>query len=66
MAAGTWGVGPVVATWRGRAADETGMTSVEYGLLAGFLGVVFIAAGPLLAEALLWLRDVILYGMVGS
>jgi Flp pilus assembly pilin Flp len=42
------------------------MTSVEYGLLAGLIGVVFVAAGPLLAEALLWLRDVILYGMVGS
>jgi hypothetical protein len=66
VAATTRGDGPAREARRGRAADETGMTSVEYGLLAGFVGVVFIAAGPALAEALLWLRDVILYGMVGS
>jgi Flp pilus assembly pilin Flp len=51
--------------WRTRFADDTGMTSVEYGLLAGFIGVVFIAAGPLLADALGWLRTVLLDGMVG-
>jgi Flp pilus assembly pilin Flp len=51
--------------FRGSAADESGLTAVEYGLLAAFVGLVFVAAGPLLADALLTLRRVILDGMVG-
>lgn len=45
--------------------DETGATAVEYGLIAGAVGLAFVAAGPALWEAMLSLLDAILTGMVG-
>ena len=43
-----------------RWSGETGATAVEYGLLAGAIGIVFVVGGPWLADAFLALLDVIL------
>jgi Flp pilus assembly pilin Flp len=52
---------------RGRTrCTEDGVTSVEYGLLLGLIGSVLLVAGPRLMDALLWLRELILNGMVGG
>jgi Flp pilus assembly pilin Flp len=48
-----------------RAHAQDGATSVEYGLLAALLGVVFIVAGPTLWQAFLNVLEVIFDGMVG-
>ena len=45
--------------------DETGATAVEYGLVLGAVGIVFIVAGPFLWRSMLSLLTVILDGMVG-
>ena len=47
------------------AGDEEGATTVEYGLVAGLMGVVFVLAGPELYDAFLALLNDILDGMVG-
>lgn len=49
----------------GRLRGQDGATSVEYGLIAGAVGIAFIVAGPMLHEVFLDLLDVILTGMVG-
>lgn len=45
--------------------DEAGATAVEYGLIAGAVGIAFVVAGPSLWNAMLTLLDAILDGMVG-
>lgn len=45
--------------------EEDGATAVEYGLIAGAVGVAFIVAGPALYEVFLDLLNTILDGMVG-
>lgn len=45
--------------------DETGATAVEYGLIAGAVGIAFVVAGPTLWRAMISLIGVILDGMVG-
>ena len=47
------------------AGNEEGATAVEYGLVAGLMGIVFVLAGPELYDAFLELLNDILHGMVG-
>lgn len=49
-----------------RAHSQEGSTSVEYGLLAAFVGMVFVLAGPMLVDAFVVVLNAILDGMVGS
>jgi Flp pilus assembly pilin Flp len=48
-----------------RAHAQDGATSVEYGLIAAFVGMAFVLAGPALWRVFLDLLDSILTGMVG-
>ena len=43
--------------------SDEGATAVEYGILAGVLGIVFVAAGPTLWTSMLSLLDTILSQM---
>ncbi len=47
-----------------RFRDETGATSVEYGIVAGLVGIAFVAAGPVLWDSLLVLFDTVLDAML--
>ncbi len=47
-----------------RSTNESGVTTVEYGLLAGLIGIVFAAAGPRLWQGLLGVLDAVLGGML--
>ena len=44
------------------AQAEEGATSVEYGILAGAVGIALVAAGPMLAEAFVSLLELIVGG----
>ncbi len=45
--------------------DESGATAIEYGLIAAFMGVMLIAAMPLLAGAISNLFALLGGGMAG-
>jgi Flp pilus assembly pilin Flp len=45
--------------------QEEGATAVEYGLVAGVMGIVFVLAGPQLWQALLSLLDAVLTAILG-
>lgn len=45
-------------------ASESGVTAVEYGLLAGLIGVVFAAAGPAIWQGMLGVLDAVLGRML--
>jgi Flp pilus assembly pilin Flp len=45
-------------------AGESGVTAVEYGLLAALIGVVFVAAGPRLWQGVLGVLDAVLGRML--
>lgn len=46
-----------------RLRGDDGLTSVEYGILAAFIGIAFIVAGPTLAEAFVDVLDAVLDSM---
>ena len=46
--------------------EENGATAVEYGLIAGALGVVFVVAGPMLQDAFAFLLNVVLCDILGG
>lgn len=48
-----------------RDADQEGATAVEYGLVAGLLGVGLVVVGPLLADAFVVFLDVVLSHIPG-
>jgi Flp pilus assembly pilin Flp len=43
--------------------SQEGLTVVEYGLIAALVGIVFVLAGPALADALMDLRGTVMHGM---
>jgi Flp pilus assembly pilin Flp len=45
--------------------SEAGVTSVEYGIIAAFIGVAMIVAGPSLAAALTDFLGVVLDAILG-
>jgi Flp pilus assembly pilin Flp len=51
---------------RTRIAADEGATAVEYSILAAVVGVVLVAAGPLLVDAFLALLEMITGGMLGA
>jgi Flp pilus assembly pilin Flp len=47
-----------------RLAGESGVTAVEYGLLAALIGAVVVAAGPQLWQGMLGILDAVLGRML--
>ena len=46
--------------------DQDGSTAVEYGIIAGAVGVGLIVLGPWLAQAFVTFLDIVLDGMLGA